>query len=131
MKLIRKLASILLIAALAVIISYFAKVNDARVNLDFVFYSFSSVPLWLLVLFSFLGGILFTVILVFVDILVVNVKERKLRKENKILRKELSKMRNQKLESIDDPEDAGYEKKSEEDDIDENEQDSVDEEEID
>jgi len=114
MKLIRKLGAILIIATLAVIISYFARVNDTRVDLDFVFYSFDNVPLWLMVLFSFLAGILFTVVLVFVDILLVNVKERKLRKENKVLRKELSKMRNQKLEALDDDE-TNYETGDEDD----------------
>lgn len=102
MKLMKKLFLILLIAALAVIISYFARVNDMRVDLDFVFYSFDSVPLWLMVLFSFLAGILFTVILVFVDIMFVNVKERSLKKENRSLKKELSKMRNRELETLDD-----------------------------
>ena len=106
MKLTRKLFAILIIAASAVVVSYFARVNDTRVDLDFVFYSFNDVPLWLMVLFSFLTGILFTVILVLFEVMAVNIKGRKLKKENAVLRKELSKMRNQKLESLDHEEEA-------------------------
>jgi uncharacterized integral membrane protein len=102
MKLTKKLFAILVIAVSAVIVSYFARVNDMRVDLDFVFYSFKDIPLWLMVLFAFLAGILFTVILVLFEVMAVNIKGRKLKKENISLRKELSKMRNQKLESFDD-----------------------------
>ncbi len=127
MKLTKKLFAILIIAVSAVIVSYFARVNDTRVDLDFVFYAFNEVPLWLMVLFSFLAGILFTVILVLFEVVAVNIKGRKLKKENAALRKELSKMRNQKLESLEheegsDPENE-YDSGLEEEDDDENDDD--------
>jgi uncharacterized integral membrane protein len=101
MKLARKLTLIMLIAVIAVMISYFAKANDRYVTLDLVFVTIENIQIWLLSLFCFLAGIIFSVILVAVDIIMINYRERKLRKENKNLRDEISRIRNSKLAEID------------------------------
>lgn len=101
MKLARKLTLIMLIAVIAVMISYFAKANDRYVTLDLVFVTIENIQIWLLSLFCFLAGIIFAVILVSIDIILVNFRERKLRKENKNLRDEISRIRNSKLAEID------------------------------
>lgn len=102
MKLVKKLLFILVIALIAVMISYFARMNDTNVTLNLIFTSVKDIQLWLLSLFCFLAGVIFSVIAVFVDIIFMSGKERKLLKELKKLKSELSSIRNEKLDNIDD-----------------------------
>ena len=100
MKLVKKLLFILVIALIAVMISYFARMNDTNVTLNLIFTSVKDIQLWLLSLFCFLAGVIFSVIAVFVDIIFMSGKERKLLKELKKLKSELSSIRNEKLDDI-------------------------------
>ena len=100
MKLVKKLLFILVIAVIAVMISYFARMNDTNVTLNLIFVSVKDIQLWLLSLFCFLAGVIFSVIAVFVDIIFMSGKERKLLKELKKLKSELSSIRNEKLDDI-------------------------------
>lgn len=102
MKLVKKLLFILIIALIAVMISYFARMNDTNVTLNLIFTSVKDIQLWLLSLFCFLAGVIFSVIAVFIDIIFMSGKERKLLKELKKLKSELSSIRNEKLDNIDD-----------------------------
>ncbi|MBP5202602.1 DUF1049 domain-containing protein [bacterium] len=100
MKLVKKLLFILVIALIAVMISYFARVNDTNVTLNLIFVSVKDIQLWLLSLFCFLAGVIFSVLAVFLDIMFMSGKERKLLKELKKLKSELSSIRNEKLNDI-------------------------------
>lgn len=100
MKLVKKLLFILVIAVIAVMISYFARVNDTNVTLNLIFVSVKDIQLWLLSLFCFLAGVIFSVLAVFLDIIFMSGKERKLLKELKKLKSELSSIRNEKLDDI-------------------------------
>jgi len=102
MKLVKKLLFILIIAVIAVMISYFARVNDTNVTLNLIFVSVENIQLWLLSLFCFLAGVIFSVLAVFIDIMFMSGNERKLRKELKKLKSELIAVRNEKLADIDD-----------------------------
>ena len=102
MKLVKKLFFILVIALIAVMISYFARVNDTNVTLNLIFVSVKDIQLWLLSLFCFLAGVIFSVLAVFIDIMFMSGNERKLRKELKKLKSELIAIRNEKLADIDD-----------------------------
>ena len=102
MKLVKKLLFILVIALIAVMISYFARVNDTNVTLNLIFVSIKDIQLWLLSLFCFLAGVIFSVMAVFIDIMFMSGNERKLRKELKKLKSELIAVRNEKLDGIDD-----------------------------
>ncbi len=102
MKLVKKLLFILVIALIAVLISYFARVNDTNVTLNLIFVSVKDIQLWLLSLFCFLAGVIFSVMAVFIDIVFMSGNERKLRKELKKLKSELVAVRNEKLADIDD-----------------------------
>lgn len=102
MKLVKKLFFIFLITLIAVLIAYFARVNDTNVTLNLIFVSVKNIQLWLLSLFCFLAGVIFSVIIVFVDFIVMAGKERKLNKEVKKLKSELIAIRNEKLADIDD-----------------------------
>ena len=100
MKLVKKLLFILVIAVIAVMISYFARMNDTNVTLNLIFVSVKDIQLWLLSLFCFLAGVIFSVLAVFLDIIFMSGKERKLLKELKKLKSELSSIRNEKLDDI-------------------------------
>jgi uncharacterized integral membrane protein len=102
MKLVKKLLFILIIAVIAVMISYFARMNDTNVTLNLIFVSVKDIQLWLLSLFCFLAGVIFSVLAVFLDIIFMSGKERKLLKELKKLKSELSAVRNEKLDNIDE-----------------------------
>ena len=102
MKLVKKLLFILIIALIAVMISYFARVNDMNVTLNLIFTSIKDIQLWLLSLLCFLAGVIFSVLVVFLDIIFMSGKERKLLKELKKLKSELSAVRNEKLDDIDE-----------------------------
>ena len=102
MKLVKKLLFILIIAVIAVMISYFARMNDTNVTLNLIFVSIKDIQLWLLSLFCFLAGVIFSVLAVFLDIVFMSGKERKLLKELKKLKSELSAIRNEKLDNIDE-----------------------------
>ncbi len=102
MKLVKKLFFILLIAVIAVVISYFARMNDTYVTLNLIFVSVKEIQLWLLSLFCFLAGVIFSVLAVFLDIIFMSGSERKLRKELKKVKAELVAVRNEKLADIDD-----------------------------
>lgn len=102
MKLVKKLLFILVIALIAVMISYFARVNDTNVTLNLIFVSVKDIQLWLLSLFCFLAGVIFSVLAVFIDIMFMSGNERKLRKELKKLKSELVAVRNEKFADIDD-----------------------------
>ena len=101
MKLVKKLLFILVIAVIAVMISYFARMNDTNVTLNLIFVSVKDIQLWLLSLLCFLAGVIFSVLAVFLDIIFMSGKERKLVKELKKLKSELSSIRNEKLDNID------------------------------
>lgn len=100
MKLVKKIAVILFIAVIVVLISYFARVNDRNVTLDLVFYTIEDIQIWLLALFCFLAGLIFSLLYFLFDILAFNFSARKLKKENKTLKAEISRMRNSKLAGI-------------------------------
>ncbi len=102
MKLVKKLLFILIVALIAVLIAYFARVNDTNVTLNLIFVSIKDIQLWLLSLFCFLAGVIFSVMAVFLDIIFMSGSERKLRKELKKLQSELVAIRNEKFEDIDD-----------------------------
>ena len=102
MKLVKKLLFILVIAVIAVMISYFARVNDANVTLNLIFVSIKDIQLWLLSLLCFLTGVIFSVLAVFLDIIFMLGKERKLVKELKRVKSELVAISNEKLDGIDD-----------------------------
>ena len=102
MKLVKKLLFILIIAVIAVMIAYFARVNDTNVTLNLIFVSIKDIQLWLLSLFCFLAGVIFSVMAVFIDMMFMSGNERKLRKELKKLKAELIAVRNEKLDCIDD-----------------------------
>ena len=102
MKLVKKLLFILIIAVIAVMIAYFARVNDTNVTLNLIFVSIKDIQLWLLSLFCFLAGVIFSVMAVFIDMMFMSGNERKLRKELKKLKAELIAVRNEKLDGIDD-----------------------------
>lgn len=100
MKLAKKIAVVLIIAVIVVMISYFARANDRYVTLDLIFYTVEDIQIWLLALFCFLAGLIFSLIYFLFDIIFFNFNERKLKKENRKLRDELSKIRNSKLSEI-------------------------------
>ena len=102
MKLVKKLLFILIIAVIAVMIAYFARVNDTNVTLNLIFVSIKDIQLWLLSLFCFLAGVIFSVMAVFIDMMFMSGNERKLRKELKKLKAELIAVRNEKLDGIDE-----------------------------
>ena len=93
MKLARKLFLILLIAVLAVGVAYFYKINDNVVDLDLVFYKFEEITVGSMSVMIFLMGIIFTVILTFIEIVIVSGREFKLKRENKKLKKEIAKLK--------------------------------------
>lgn len=101
MKLVKKLFFIFIIAVIAVMISYFARMNDTNVTLNLIFVSVKDIQLWLLSLFCFLAGVIFSVLAVFLDIIFMSGKERKLLKELKKLKSELAAARNEKFADID------------------------------
>ena len=102
MKLVKKLLFIFVIAVIAVMIAYFARVNDTNVTLNLIFVSIKDIQLWLLSLFCFLAGVVFSVLAVFLDIIFMSGNERKLRKELNKLKSELVSIRNEKFADIDD-----------------------------
>jgi len=93
MKLARKLFLILLIAVLAVGVAYFYKINDNVVDLDLVFYKFEEITVGSMSVMIFLMGIIFTVILTFIEIVIVSGREFKLKRENKKLKKQIAKLK--------------------------------------
>lgn len=93
MKLARKLFLILLIAVLAVGVAYFYKVNDNVVDLDLVFCKFEEITVGSMSVMIFLTGIIFTVILISIEIVVISGREFKLKRENKKLTKEITKLK--------------------------------------
>ncbi|MBP5406892.1 DUF1049 domain-containing protein [bacterium] len=110
MKLVKKLFFIFVIALIAVLIAYFARVNDTNVTLNLIFTSIKDIQLWLLALLCFLAGVIFSVIAVFLDIIFLSNRERKLKKDLNKLKSELAAARNEKFADIDDSafsEDAG------------------------
>ena len=102
MKLVKKLFFIFVIALIAVLIAYFARVNDTNVTLNLIFTSIKDIQLWLLALLCFLAGVIFSVIAVFLDIIFLSNRERKLKKELNKLKSELAAARNEKFADIDD-----------------------------
>ena len=110
MKLVKKLFFIFIIALIAVMIAYFARVNDTNVTLNLIFTSIKDIQLWLLALLCFLAGVIFSVLAVFLDIIFLSNRERKLKKALNKLKSELAASRNEKCADIDDSafaEDAG------------------------
>lgn len=102
MKLVRKLFFIFVIALIAVLIAYFARMNDTNVTLNLIFTSIKDIQLWLLSLLCFLTGVIFSVMAVFLDIIFLSNRERKLKKEVNRLKSELAATRNEKFADIDD-----------------------------
>lgn len=109
MKLVKKLFMIAIITVAVVMLSFFAQSNNQNVELNLIFHKFESIQIWLLVLLSFLTGILFTILVVLVDVISVKYNEGKLIKENRKLIEELSKIRKQQLADL---ENLSFEKKS-------------------
>ena len=110
MKLVKKLFFIFVIALIAVLIAYFARVNDTNVTLNLIFTSIKDIQLWLLALMCFLTGVIFSVLAVFLDIIFLSNRERKFKKEVNRLKSELAAARSEKFADIDDSafsEDAG------------------------
>ena len=101
MKLVKKLLFIFIIALIAVMIAYFARVNDTNVTLNLIFASIKDIQLWLLALLCFLAGVIFSVMTVFLDIIFLSNNERKLKKELNKLKSELAAARNEKFADID------------------------------
>ena len=101
MKLVKKLFFIFIIALIAVLIAYFARVNDTNVTLNLIFVSVKDIQLWLLALLCFLAGVIFSVMIVFLDIIFMSGTERKLKKEVNKLKSELAATRNEKFADID------------------------------
>lgn len=101
MSLVRKLFFIFIVALIAVVIAYFARVNDTNVTLNLIFVSIKDIQLWLLALLCFLAGVIFSVMAVFLDIIFMSANERKLKKEVNKLKSELAAMRNEKFAGID------------------------------
>ena len=102
MKLVKKLFFILIIAVIAVLISYFAKMNDTYVTLNLFFVEIKEIQLWLLSLFSFLFGVIFSVVAVFIDFMFASGKEKKLEKEVAKLKSELVTLRSERFANIED-----------------------------
>ena len=102
MKLVKKLFFIFLIALIAVMIAYFARVNDTYVTLNLIFTSIKDIQLWLLSLLCFLTGVIFSVMAVFLDIIFLSNHERKMKKELNKLKSELVAVRNEKFADIDE-----------------------------
>ena len=102
MKLVKKLFFIFIIALIAVMIAYFARVNDTNVTLNLIFTSIKDIQLWLLSLLCFLAGVIFSVMAVFLDIIFLSNRERKLKKTLNKLKSELAAARNEKFADIDD-----------------------------
>lgn len=102
MKLVKKLLFIFIIALIAVMIAYFARVNDTNVTLNLIFTSIKDIQLWLLSLLCFLAGVIFSVMAVFLDIIFLSNRERKLKKTLNKLKSELAAARNEKFADIDD-----------------------------
>ncbi|MFO7734605.1 MAG: LapA family protein [bacterium] len=105
MNFLRKLLSIIFLALAAVVISWFARENSLKVDLDLVFYKFTETELWLIVLFAFLSGIFFTLIILVVDIVKVNMSERKLKRINRELEDEVTELRNRSIADVNENED--------------------------
>ena len=101
MKLVKKLFFIFIIALIAVLIAYFARVNDTNVTLNLIFVSVKDIQLWLLARLCFLAGVIFSVMIVFLDIIFMSGTERKLKKEVNKLKSELAATRNEKFADID------------------------------
>ena len=93
MSFIRKLIFIFLLAVVAIVVLFFSQRNSAEVRIDFYFAQIDSISVWFLTFVSLLVGSLFTVIVFFFDILRVNVNMRRLRKENKRLKKEIESIK--------------------------------------
>lgn len=89
MNFITKLKTMLMIVAILIITYLFSLFNPTQVPVDFYFYETAPMSIGIFgVLASFFGA--FVMLLVFIfDIAKVNLKERKLRKEIKKLKKQL------------------------------------------
>ena len=95
MKLAKKLIFIFVIAALAVGVAYFYRVNDNVVDLDLVFYRFEDISIGSMTVLTFLAGVVFTVVLTLIEIVILSGREYKLKRQNKKLKKELAKLKKQ------------------------------------
>ena len=104
MNILRKLIFVFLIVVISIFISYFAKKNDTVIDLNLMFYTIQGIEIWMAVLFSFLGGIVLIIMLFFVEVMKSNLNERKLKKQNNKLKKELAELRNKILKDINEAE---------------------------
>ncbi len=104
MNILRKLILVFLIVLISIFISYFAKKNDAVIDLNLMFYTFNGIETWMAVLFSFLSGVVFIIVLFFFEVMKSNLNERKLKKMNTKLKKELAELRNKILKDINETE---------------------------
>lgn len=120
MNFLRKLLSIIFLALAAVVISWFARENSLKVDLDLVFYKFAETELWLVVLFAFLSGIFFTLIILVIDIVKVNMSERKLKRINRELENEVTELRNRTIADVNEDEDVSTKKNVENESFSEN-----------
>lgn len=113
MNLFRKLFFILLLVLISLVVLFFSQRNNVAVPLDLIFFQIKAVSVWFLAFVSFLFGSLFTVLVLFLDIIKVNVNERRLVNENKRLQKEIGSIRNQTIDDVNAEEDISEEEKEE------------------
>lgn len=86
----KKIFAVLFIAVAALFVALFAQRNEGVVSVDLMFYTFSNVPLWLVILFSFLIGIIFSTLLLAWDVTKIHASLASTKRVNKKLRKKIS-----------------------------------------
>lgn len=110
MSFFRKLFFIFLLASVSIMVLFFSQRNNAVVNVDFIFWQSPQVSVWFLTFVSFLAGSLVTILILFIDIIRVNVHESRLRKENRLMKEELLSIRNQDIDDVSEKEDIDLSK---------------------
>lgn len=86
----KKIFAVLFIAVAALFVALFAQRNEGVVSVDLMFYNFSNVPLWLVILFSFLIGIIFSTLLLAWDVTKIHASLASTKRVNKKLRKKIT-----------------------------------------
>ncbi|MCK5808671.1 LapA family protein [bacterium] len=108
MKIGKKIFAVLFIAVAALFVAVFAQRNEGIVNIDLLFHTFSEVPLWLVLLFAFLIGIIFSTLLLAWDLTKIHASLATTKRVNKKLKKKiaiLSKESHSEEESTDEEDD--------------------------
>ena len=86
----KKIFAVLFIAVAALFVALFAQRNEGVVSVDLMFYTFLNVPLWLVILFSFLIGIIFSTLLLAWDVTKIHASLASTKRVNKKLRKKIN-----------------------------------------